>query len=78
MAKGKKDFITGQLFKLIIDDVGYTLWVKNDAMIRVWIRNSISLEIQEAYTYAQSAKQQWDSLKDKYGQYNGILLSILD
>lgn len=41
-------------------------------MLRSWIRNSISPELQSLFVYAPSALALWECLKEKYGQVNAI------
>lgn len=47
-AKGKEGFITGLLPKPNPVDAEYKQWVKNDAMIKALIKNSITPELQRA------------------------------
>lgn len=45
MTKGKEGFTIGLVPKFDIDNVGYTLWIKNNLILRVWIGISIAPEI---------------------------------
>lgn len=77
IAKGKEGFITGTLPRPNPVDSDYKLWIKIDAMIKAWIKNSISPDLQRAFAFAASSKALWKSIKDKYGQKNGVQLSKL-
>lgn len=46
-------------------------------MIKTWIKNDATLELRRAFAFSSTAKALWESVKDKYGQRNGILLSKL-
>lgn len=57
--------------------IEFEAWVENDAMLRAWIRNSLSLELQEAFLYIASAKDLWDNMEEKFGQWNGVFINQL-
>lgn len=76
-ARGKDVFLTRALTKPDITDSDYIMRKKNDAMIRVWIKNSMVPELQRSFAYVTNTKDLWDSIKEKYVQKNGILLSKL-
>lgn len=46
-------------------------------MLRAWIRNSLSPELQEAFVYIASDKDLWDNLEEKFGQCNGVFINQL-
>lgn len=46
-------------------------------MLRAWIRNSITSELQHSFVYITSVKQFWENIIEKYGQSNDITLSKL-
>lgn len=52
----------------------YKAWIRNDAMIISWLKNTLTPKIKANYTYVRSAKLLWDNLKEKYGQKNGLLV----
>lgn len=76
-AKGKEGFRTGSLPKPNPTDPVFKLWIKNEAMIKAWIKNSLSPDLQRAFAFAHTSKALWKSIKDKYGQRNGVLSSKL-
>lgn len=77
ITKGKRGFITGNLPKPNPIFADYKLWIKNDAMIKAWIKNSIFPEQQRVFSFASTSEALWDSINDKYGQKNWVFLSKL-
>lgn len=49
-------------------------WDRVDCLVRLWILNTISKEIMDAFLFAPTSKVLWDSIQDRYGQQNGPLL----
>ena len=43
---------------------------KNDAMVKAWIRNSLTKDIQESVVYAETTHEIWSELCERYGQSN--------
>lgn len=43
-------------------------------MVISWILNYISKDIVEAFLYANTAKELWDEIAERYGECNGPLL----
>lgn len=76
-AKRNKVFLFWTLPRPKFGEPNYVRWGTNDAMFRVWIRNSISPECQSTFAYVTSCKDLWNNLREKYGQKNDILLSKL-
>lgn len=75
--KGKEGFILRTLPKPKFGDPNYNMWNKNNAMLRAWIRNSTSNELQGSFSYITNSKELWSSIKDKYSQCNGVMFSKL-
>lgn len=55
----------------------FEAWIENDVMLRAWLRNSLSPDLQEAFVYIASAKDLWDNLEEKFGQCNGVFINQL-
>lgn len=52
------------------------LWEKNnDAMIRLWIKNSIAPELQEAFAHITTSKNLWPTLIKIWMQWNIVVTS---
>ncbi|KAK6122554.1 hypothetical protein DH2020_043699 [Rehmannia glutinosa] len=77
-AKNKLGFIDGTVEKPELDSENYDQWKKVDYMITSWLLNSISKEIVEAFLYADSAKELWEDICQRFGESNGPLLFQLE
>nr|GEY66641.1 hypothetical protein [Tanacetum cinerariifolium] len=73
-AKLKLGFIDGTLpIHAVIDD-DYQRWIHCDYMVTCWILNSMIAKLSESFLYAQSARDLWKELEERYGQSNGPLI----
>ncbi|GJW47249.1 hypothetical protein Tco_0078895 [Tanacetum coccineum] len=73
-AKLKLGFIDGSSPKPAVIDVDYKRWVRCDYMVTCWILNSMVAELSESFLYAQSARDLWKELEERYCQSNGPLI----
>ena len=69
-AKNKGGFIDGSLSLQELTSSDFNRWKKNDAMVKAWIRNSLAKDIQESVTYAETAREIWLELCERYRQSN--------
>ncbi|XP_051122669.1 uncharacterized protein LOC127245699 [Andrographis paniculata] len=74
MAKSKVGCIDETLVKLPEGTPEFNQWRACDAMIRSWLRNSISANLQEGFVYVNSTRELWLRAKEKFGQANGVLI----
>ncbi|CAA0841895.1 Unknown protein [Striga hermonthica] len=72
-AKNKLGFVTGEVPKPSFDDESYADWRKIDWMVLSWILNSLSKEIAETFISAESSKELWEEIGQRYGENNGPL-----
>ncbi|KAK6164755.1 hypothetical protein DH2020_001619 [Rehmannia glutinosa] len=70
-AKTKLGFINGKIAVPAETSPKYDMWKKADCMVISWILNSISRDIVDAFIYANSAKELWDDLAQRFGECNG-------
>ncbi|KAK6150121.1 hypothetical protein DH2020_017646 [Rehmannia glutinosa] len=73
-AKTKIGFINGKTKAPAEDKAEFEAWKKVDWMVISWILNSISKELTDSFIYANSAKELWDDLAQRFGESNGPLL----
>nr|XP_043639702.1 uncharacterized protein LOC122610813 [Erigeron canadensis] len=73
-AKLKIGFIDGTLTKPVATHADYGRWTRCDYMVTCWLLNSMTAELSEAFLYAQSAKELWAEIEERYGQSNGPLI----
>nr|GFA41845.1 hypothetical protein [Tanacetum cinerariifolium] len=52
----------------------YQRWIRCDYMVTCWILNFMIVELSESFLYAQSARDLWKELEERYGQSNGPLI----
>ncbi|KAL9995344.1 putative RNA-directed DNA polymerase [Helianthus debilis subsp. tardiflorus] len=72
-AKNKLGFVNGDITAGSISS-HQDLWKRCNDMVISWILNSLSKDIGESVIYAQTAKQLWTELNDRYGQASGAKL----
>ncbi|CAA0825574.1 Unknown protein [Striga hermonthica] len=70
-AKTKLGFINGDIKMPDVDDDDYADWKKVDWMVLSWIINSLSKEISESFLYAETVKELWDDICQRFGENNG-------
>ncbi|PWA68650.1 hypothetical protein CTI12_AA306460 [Artemisia annua] len=62
------------LTKTLFNDPNYQRWIRCDYMVTCWTLNSMIAELSESFLYAQSARDLWKELEERYGQSNGPLI----
>lgn len=73
-AKSKIGFIDGTIAKPTDGSTETQKWVRSDYMVRCWLLNSLMPEISDSFMYAQSAKELWDEITERFGEANGALI----
>ncbi|KAF7148340.1 hypothetical protein RHSIM_Rhsim03G0137800 [Rhododendron simsii] len=56
---------------LIYTDSTYVLWKRCDDMVSSWVMNALSKELASGAIYAESARELWVDLRDRFSQING-------
>lgn len=65
--KNKVGFIDGTLPEPPMNAiVNRDSWMRNNKLVISWILNSVSKEISTGIMFADSAKEIWNDLKDRY------------
>jgi len=72
--KVKLGFIDGTCSKPGLNSPFYDQWIRCDSMVVSWLLNSIDSSLSGAFIYANSAKELWNELVERFGQSNGPLL----
>ncbi|XP_074289513.1 uncharacterized protein LOC141614668 [Silene latifolia] len=72
ISKNKEGFIDGSVKKPDISDKKYHQWMRCDILVRQWMRNSMDDDIKENMSYANSSKDLWDEMIERYDDVNAI------
>ncbi|XP_038707186.1 uncharacterized protein LOC120002485 [Tripterygium wilfordii] len=48
----------------------YETWLATDQMVRSWLLNSMEIHLAEIFSYADSAADMWEAIKEMYGNQN--------
>ncbi|XP_074297706.1 uncharacterized protein LOC141628463 [Silene latifolia] len=72
ISKNKEGFIDGSVKKPDNSDKKFHQWMRCDILVRHWMRNSMDDDIKENMSYANSSKELWDELIERYGDVNAI------
>ncbi|CAA0836919.1 Unknown protein, partial [Striga hermonthica] len=72
-AKTKLGFINGEIEKPDENSEGYAVWKKVDWTVLSWILNSLSKDIAESFVYADTSKELWEDICQRFGENNGPL-----
>lgn len=70
-AKMKLGFIDGTIETPAKNSPQFVKWNRVNCMITLWILNSISKDIVDAFLYTNSAKELWSELEERFGGCNG-------
>ncbi|CAA0820536.1 Unknown protein [Striga hermonthica] len=70
-AKTKYGFVNGDIPQPDENDEGYANWKKVDCMVLSWILNSLSKKIGESFLYADTTKELWEDICQRFGENNG-------
>lgn len=68
--KNKSGFINGKVIRPDPASPEYLLWKRCDAMVTLWILNSLSKDLTDSLQYINNNKELWDELADRYDQTN--------
>ncbi|KAH7577854.1 hypothetical protein JRO89_XS01G0307700 [Xanthoceras sorbifolium] len=71
-AKKKSGFVDGTIIKLSIMDPNFGDWKHYDDMMASWIVNAIIPELASHAIYAETARDLWLDLKERFSQVNGL------
>ncbi|GKV43433.1 hypothetical protein SLEP1_g50721 [Rubroshorea leprosula] len=69
-AKNKMGFVDGTLKKPAADSQEFQAWKKCNSMVLSWILNTISRELHDSVAYADSAREVWTDLQERFSQGN--------
>jgi len=72
--KANLGFIDGSFERPSLDSPVYDQWNRCDNMVVSWLLNSINPSLLGVFIYANSAKELWCELPERFGQSNGPLL----
>lgn len=64
--------INGKAKQPKCNDPKFDDWEATNRMVMSWLINSMELEIAEIFTFSESAKELWDSVKLLYGHQNNV------
>ena len=72
--KVKLGFIGGSYAKPPMNNPIYDQWIRCDSMVVSWLLNSVDPSFVGAFIYANTTKELWNELTERFGQSNGPLL----
>jgi hypothetical protein len=70
-AKNKIGFVNGNITAPSISSPLYNAWERCNAVVLLWLCNSLSKEIAASVIYLDTAREVWLHLKERYSQNNG-------
>uniref|UniRef100_A0A2N9EQW3 Retrotransposon Copia-like N-terminal domain-containing protein n=1 Tax=Fagus sylvatica TaxID=28930 RepID=A0A2N9EQW3_FAGSY len=71
-AKNKVGFVNGLIEQPKDESLpAYNAWVRCNTMVISWLLNSLSKEIASSVIYANTAREIWEDLKERFAQGNG-------
>ncbi|XP_077242594.1 uncharacterized protein LOC143883120 [Tasmannia lanceolata] len=71
-AKNKQGFIDGSIVKPATISPDYPFWIRCNHMVLSWILNAITLDLANSVLYAESTREVWSDLKERFSQSNGL------
>ena len=74
IVKQKLGFVNGKCLQLDMNYKEYEGWLRADSLVISWILNPISKDIVDAFLYANTVKELWDELGERFGECNGPLI----
>ncbi|KAK9750559.1 hypothetical protein RND81_02G205500 [Saponaria officinalis] len=74
ISKNKLGFINGKCVKPASTDATYQDWIRTNYTVLRWIINYLSESIARSVSYADSSKQLWEELGERFNQTNAPLL----
>ncbi|XP_073030872.1 uncharacterized protein [Primulina eburnea] len=70
--KNKLGFVDGSISKpAASEDTLLNAWIRNNNIVISWLLNSVSKDISASILFAESAKEIWTDLQDRFQQSNG-------
>ncbi|XP_074318837.1 uncharacterized protein LOC141655668 [Silene latifolia] len=70
MAKGKLGYINGAIKKPSATDDSYQNWESTNALVTLWIFNTIATSVRQQISLRPEAKQVWEDIKNRFCQTN--------
>ena len=71
-AKNKIGFVNGVIVQPQDESsLAYNAWVRYNTMVISWLLNSLSKEIASSVIYANTVKEIWEDLRERFAQGNG-------
>ncbi|CAN0857166.1 hypothetical protein LINGRAHAP2_LOCUS6672 [Linum grandiflorum] len=67
-AKNKFGFVDKTLAKPADTDKEQAYWLRCDAMVRGWLKSSMTIDLRRSVRFAATASQIWDDLKERFGR----------
>ncbi|KAF7808820.1 uncharacterized protein G2W53_035563 [Senna tora] len=71
-AKGKLNFLDGSMMPT--DSENLWRWKKADSMVKAWVTNSLTEQLQEQLVYCSTTKILWQELEESFGSSCGPLI----
>ncbi|XP_019051438.1 PREDICTED: uncharacterized protein LOC109113943 [Nelumbo nucifera] len=69
-AKNKLVFVDGSLPKPVAGAAEFSTWTKCNAMVIVWIFNSLAKEVYNSVAFVNTATEIWKEFQDRFSQGN--------
>nr|CAD1842112.1 unnamed protein product [Ananas comosus var. bracteatus] len=69
-AKNKMGFVDGSITKPIDNSPDVHSWVKCNSMVISWIFNALSRDLHDSVAYADTAREIWVDLEERFSQGN--------
>ncbi|GAV74394.1 UBN2_3 domain-containing protein [Cephalotus follicularis] len=63
----KLGYVNGEIAKPNANDSNFLDWETHDNNVMTWLFNSMDLSIYEIFTYSETARDLWTTLKEMYG-----------
>lgn len=73
-SKLKLGFINGKVVPPKDTDASFDQWKRVDDLVITWILNCVSRDIVNSIIFANTAKELWDDLAQRFGESNGPLV----
>jgi hypothetical protein len=64
--KGKLGYLTGEKTKPAVTDSSFSTWVEENAMLMLWLLNSMTLDINASFLRLPTAHDIWDVVAQTY------------
>lgn len=70
LAKNKYGFVDGTIKRPELSDPKVSQWERCNKMVYSWILNSVCSDIANSVMYAETAREVWIELGDRFSQQN--------